>query len=81
MHALRCSTLAEALLALAAVTSAYTGAPADGSAWPGPAGECGVLRGAAWLFGARFVRVSHRGGYEPASPASSFGVRCVKDDL
>lgn len=56
----------------------YTGAPADGSAWPGN-GSNHIVRGGSWNFDPQFIRVSTRSRFDPATRMSSIGFRLVRE--
>ena len=60
----------------------YDGAPADGSAWLGPASKAGersrVIRGGSWHFHARGVRAAFRGWIREGDRNGALGFRCAR---
>ena len=60
----------------------YDGAPADGSAWLGPASKAGgrvrVIRGGSWSGHARIVRAAFRSRFHEGPRIDLLGFRCAR---
>ncbi len=56
----------------------YVGAPADGSAWEGPAGSQRVFRGGAWCSTGPAISDTRRMGRDPNVPYQGLGFRPVR---
>lgn len=61
-----------------AYVSGYDGAPSNGTAREGTAGDQRVCRGGAWYSYSRGVRAIFRGGHNPAAPNIGIGFRPVR---
>ena len=57
----------------------YCGAPGDGSAWEGPAGALGVVRGGGWDALPRILRCAFRDAIHPAARFDNVGFRVACD--
>ncbi|MCX8253808.1 protein of unknown function [Beijerinckiaceae bacterium RH AL1] len=55
----------------------YTGAPVDGTAWPGGDETMALLRGGAWNYDASGLRIADRNWYPRSLSTSFIGFRVV----
>ena len=56
----------------------YSGAPADGSSWPGDERSLRVIRGGSWKDRHEALRSAHRKAIKPDEKDDAVGFRCVK---